>query len=64
MKKKYYITDIELQKGNYNQGDTLTWVYGGTEYSCTGDFCVDKKGYLHHTFTTPRGKEIEIKIKY
>ena len=63
-KKKYYVTDVELTKGNYNQGDTLTWTYGGIEYDATGEFYVDSKGYLHHTFTTPRGREIEIKVKY
>lgn len=63
-KKKYYITNVELQKGGPHQGDTLCWVYAGEEYSCTGEFYVDNKGYLHHTFTTPRGREIEIKVKY
>lgn len=63
-KKKYYVTNVELQKGGAHQGDTLYWVYAGEEHSSTGDFYVDDKGYLHHTFTTPRGKEIEIKTKY
>lgn len=64
MKKKYYVTDVELTKGNYSQGDTLSWTYAGKEYSATGEFFVDSKGYLHHSFFTPRGKEIEIKVKY
>lgn len=62
-RKKYYVTDIELQKGGAHQGDTLYWVYAGEEYSCTGDFYVDNKGFLHHTFITPGGKERKIKIK-
>lgn len=64
MKKKYYVTDVELTKGNYSQGDSLTWVYAGAEYSATGEFFVDSKGYLHHSFFTPMGKEKEIKMRY
>lgn len=62
-KKRYYVTDVELTKGGYGH-DTLTWVYGGKNYDCTGEFYVDKQGYLHHTFVTPTGKEKEIKVKY
>lgn len=61
--KKYYVTDVKFTKGNYSQGDTLTWMYAGEEYSATGEFFVDSKGYLHHTFFTPRGREKEIKVK-
>lgn len=64
MKKRYYVTDVQLEKGSYSRGDTLTWVYAGVEYSCTGEFYIDNKGYLHHTFTTPRSAEREIKVKY
>ena len=63
MKKRYYVTDVELTKNGYCN-DYLTWVYGGVQYEAQGEFYVDDKGYLHHTFITPRGKEIEIKIKY
>lgn len=63
MKKVYKVTDIELLKGNH-QGDTLTWVYAGKQYSCTGEFYIDEKGYLHHSFITPRGREIDINVKY
>ena len=64
MKKKYYVTDVELVKGSYNQGDYLSWTYGGKRYDCTGEFFIDNKGYLHHSFITPRGKEVEFKVKY
>lgn len=62
-KKRYYVTDVEVQKGHH-QGDTLTWVYAGVEYSATGEFFIDSKGYLHHSMITPRGKEIHFKVKY
>lgn len=64
MKKIYYVTDVEIVKGNSHQSDTITWMYGGVEYSCTGEFFVDNKGYLHHSFITPRGKEVKFKVKY
>lgn len=63
MKKRYYVTDVELTK-NAHSGDYLSWIYAGVRYDAFGEFYVDDKGYLHHTFTTPRGKEIEIKVKY
>ena len=58
------VEDVELMKGNYNTGDTLTWTYNGKEYSCTGEFYVDKDNVLHHTFIAPNGKEIEITTPY
>lgn len=61
---KENVENIELLKGNYNQGDTLSWSYDGKDYSSTGEFFVDKNNMLHHTFVTPDGKEIEIEIKY
>lgn len=57
-------TDITLDKGNYNTGDTLTWSYMGKEYSCTGEFYVDNDNKLHHTFVAPSGREIEIVCDY
>ena len=63
-RKKYYVTDIELHKGSAHQSDTLCWKYAGEEYSCTGNFYIDNKGFLQHTFFTPRGKERTIKITY
>ena len=63
MKKRYYVTDVELTK-NGHYGDYLSWIYAGVRYEAFGEFFVDNKGYLHHTFTTSRGKEIEITIKY
>lgn len=63
MKKRYYVTDVELTKNGYSNVH-LSWIYAGVRYEAFGLFFVDDKGYLHHTFTTPRGKEIEIKIKY
>ena len=63
MKKTYRVTNVELLKTSH-QGDTLTWDYAGKLYSCTGEFYVDEKGYLHHLFVTPNGREISIKVKY
>ena len=60
--KKYRVTEIELIKGNHS--DTLSWFYAGKYYQVDGEFYVDKRGFLHHTFITERGREIEIKIKY
>lgn len=58
------VEDVELDKGNYNTGDTLTWSYMGKEYSCTGEFFVDADNKLHHTFVAPSGREIEIICDY
>lgn len=58
------VEDVDLMKGNYNTGDTLTWTYKGKEYSCTGEFYVDKDNNLHHTFIAPTGEEIEIVTPY
>ena len=58
------IENVELLKGSYNQGDTLSWSYGGKDYSATGEFFIDKDNILHHTFVTPDGDEIEIETKY
>ena len=62
MKRLYRVTEIELTKGNHS--DNLSWVYAGKRYECDGEFYVDEKGILHHTFITERGKQVEIKIKY
>lgn len=59
MKKRYYPTDVEYNR----QTQTLTWVYAGKEYACTGDFFVDKRGYLYHYFFTPYGREKRIRHK-
>lgn len=63
MKKRYYVNDIQLFKDG-NGCDTLIWVYAGREYQADGEFYLDNRGYLHHSFFTPRGKEIEFKVKY
>lgn len=63
MKKRYYVTDIQLFKHG-NGCDTLIWVYAGREYQADGEFYIDNRGYLHHSFFTPRGNEIEFKVKY
>ena len=63
MKKRYYVTEIQLFK--HGDGcDTLIWVYAGREYQADGEFYIDNQVYLHHSFFTPRGKEIEFKVKY
>lgn len=58
------VENVELLKGGYNQGDTLIWTYADKDYSCTGEFYVDKDNNLHHTFIAPSGKEIEIVTPY
>ncbi len=62
MKKKYYVTDVCFTKGSYGH-DLLTWRYGGAEHWAEGVFHIDSLGILHHTFTTPSGKEKEVTIK-
>lgn len=59
MKTKYTISNVEYN----HKTETLTWTYGGKDYNCIGEFFVDKKGYLHHSFLTPRGIEKQIKVK-
>lgn len=63
MKKRYDVTDIQLFKHG-NGCDTLIWVYAGREYQADGEFYVDNRGYLHHSFFTPRGKDLEFKVNY
>ena len=58
------VDDVELMKGSYNTGDTLSWSYNGKDYSCTGEFYIDDNNMLHHTFFAPSGKEIEIVTPY
>lgn len=58
------VDDVELMKGSYNTGDTLSWSYNGKDYSCTGEFYVDDDNKLHHSFIAPSGKEIEIICDY
>lgn len=55
--------DIMLSKHGYND-DYLTWTYMGREYWAEGEFYVDDSSVLHHTFTTPTGKEFEIECDY
>lgn len=62
--KKYQITDVELTKGNFNQGDTLRYKANGEEQCVTGEFYIDKNGILHHSHIFPDGTEVEIKTKY
>lgn len=59
MKTSYKVTDVEYDtKTSY-----LSWRYGGKEYWAQGEFHIDDKGVLHHTFCTPSGKEKEVRIK-
>lgn len=64
MEKKHKIEDVELRKGNYNQGDTLTYYADGNEVVVSGEFCVDDDYKLHHTHEFEDGTEIEIVIPY
>lgn len=58
-RKTYKVTDVE-----YNaKMETLRWIYAGKSYMATGEFYIDRKGYLFHSFFTPRGAEKLIKIK-
>lgn len=56
------ISNVELMKStNYC---TLSWVFDGVDYSCTGEFFVDNDGNLHHVFFTPQNEELEIVVPY
>ena len=57
------VEDVDLIKTNHC-GDTLSWSFMGKNYSCTGEFYVDRDGKLHHTFFAPSGREIEIVTSY
>lgn len=37
MKKRYYVTDVELTKNGYSN-DFLSWVYAGVRYDASGVF--------------------------
>lgn len=64
MTKKHKIEDVELRKGNYHQGDTLTYTADGKEVVVSGEFYVDDDYKLHHTHEFEDGTEIEIVIPY
>lgn len=55
---KYVVSDIWVSP----KKDCITYWYGGKMYNCTGEFHIDKDGYLHHSHITKRGKEIEFKV--
>jgi len=57
------VEDVTLTKGSYGH-DLLEWSYNGKDYSCEGEFYVDKWGNLRHTFIAPDGTEIEIITNY
>ena len=63
MKTKHEITDVELTKGNYHRGDTLTYKADGEWVEVTGEFYV-KNGVLHHTHIFEDDEEIEITTPY
>ena len=61
-KKLYRVTEKHyevLSNGDYY----IQWVYAGKEYWAQGEFFIDNEGYLHHSFLTPCGNEIEFTIK-
>lgn len=55
--------NVVLTKRN-NGNDYLRWEWRGQEYWAQGEFFVDKKGILHHNWTTPTGHEVEITTPY
>lgn len=57
----YKVTDITVSKTN--DGYYVEWMYAGTPHWAQGEFLIDKDGYLHHSFLSPRGKEVEFKVK-
>lgn len=61
---KHIVEDIELTKGTYNTGDTLTYVVDGQQYDVTGDFWVDNDHMLHHTHICDDGTELDITTPY
>lgn len=62
--KKHKIEDVELLKGGYNRGDSLSYVADGELVSVSGEFFVDETGLLHHTHEFPDGTEVEIATPY
>lgn len=61
---KHIVEDIELTKGTYNTGDTLTYVVDGQQYDVTGEFWVDNDHMLHHTHICDDGTELDITTPY
>lgn len=57
----YKVTDLTVSK--INNGYFVEWMYAGTLHRVKGEFFIDKDGYLHHSFPSPRGKDIEFKVK-
>ena len=63
-KNGHTVEFYELEKGNYNQGDSLIYFADGIEVNVSGEFYVDRKGTLHHTHEFEDGTEIELNIPY
>ena len=60
---EHEIEDVELTKGSYNRGDTLTYKADGEWAEVTGEFYI-KDGILHHTHIFEDDTEVEITINY
>ena len=60
---EHKIDNIELMKGSYHNGDTLSFECDGYGHSVTGEFYIDNYGYLHHTHIVD-DDEVEIICKY
>lgn len=61
---EHTIEDVELHKGSYQRGDTLSYVADGEPVSVTGEFFVDKNHNLHHTHIFSDGTEQKIVVAY
>ena len=63
VKARHAIEQVELLKGNYG-GDILSYVADGEYVYHTGEFNIDRDGYLHHSHIFEDEDEIEITVKY
>jgi hypothetical protein len=62
--KQHGLELVSFDKGNYNQGDNLVFNIDGDTRADTGEFWVDKEGWLHESVTADNGDEINFKIPY
>lgn len=65
MTTRKHTVEVEvLDKGNYSQGDTLTYLADGIEFTATGEFYIDRQGVLHHTHVFDDGTEMDVAVPY
>lgn len=57
-----HLIEVEFLMKGYN--NTLVYFADGVEMSVTGEFYIDKHGFLHHSHIFEDGTEIEFAIEY